>query len=381
MRPLRRLDAAIDDVGSVRAIAVLRILLGPITLLHLRPFIDDVRAGVHYADRFYEPYWDWFPEAGPDLYAGLVVAAATACATMTIGLFSRLSTGLAALFVGYNLALSTTHFHHNRAFLLLLLTGVTLLHPGDHLSVDALLRRFRRRPHLERDPTRRATPRPVPLWPLYLLRVLVATVYLASATSKLVDGDWWGGRVLQLRAINSRAIALSSGAPAWSIDLLSDATFQWWFSKTAVLTEFLIGFGLLHRRTRLLAVWIAVWFHLSIEITARVQVFSWAALAALCIWVTPSERDRELIVPRQHRLGSVVTWLDWFGRFDLHRDDGQRVTLIDRASGERPAGTCDGRAAELMTLSRLPVTFMLAAPAVAISKLAAMRPVRPFRRA
>ena len=381
MSGLRRLGAAIDDVGSVRAIAVLRILLGPITLLHLRPFIDDVWAGVHYAVRFYEPYWYWFPEAGAELYAAMVVTAAAACVTMTIGLLSRLSTGLAALFVAYNLALSTTNFHHNRGFLLILLTGVTLLHPGDHLSVDAALLRCIRGRRPGHDPARRATPPPVPLWPLYLLRVLVATVYLASATSKLLDGDWWGGRVLQLRAINTRAVALSNGAPAWSIDLLSDATFQWWFSKTAVLTEFVIGFGLLHRRTRLLAVWIAVWFHLSIEITARVQVFSWAALAALCIWVTPTERDRELIVPRQHRFGPVVTWLDWFGRFDLHRDDGQRVTLIDRVADDGPAGTCDGRAAELKTLSRLPATFLLAAPAVAISKLGAMRSVRPFRRA
>ncbi len=277
-RPLARVNTLIDARGSVRSIAVLRMLLGPITLLHLRPFLSNLRDGVIYSDRFYDPYVDWYPEAGPGLYKTLLVLAVAGCVLFSVGLFSRVSGVYVTSFVAYNLFLSTTHFAHNRAFLLILLAGTTMLGPGEQLSLDAVVRRRRKGAQ---------PPRVTPLWPLWLLRILVPTVYIASATSKLVDGDWWGGTVLQLRAIDNRQIALDGGAPAWLLDLLADGTFQWWFSKSAVLTEFIIGFGLLNRRTRLLAIAVAIPFHLAIQIGARVQVFSWAALAALLIWVEP----------------------------------------------------------------------------------------------
>ena len=36
-----RIDRALEQTGSVRAVAVLRIAIGPIVLLHLRPFLAD----------------------------------------------------------------------------------------------------------------------------------------------------------------------------------------------------------------------------------------------------------------------------------------------------------------------------------------------------
>ena len=278
-------NEAIDAVGTVRAIAVLRMLLGPITVLHLRPFLERLNDGIVYSDRFYEPYASWYPEASRGLYEVLLVAAVAAAFTFSVGLFSRLSGTYLAGFVAYNLFLSTTFYQHNRAFLLILLIGVTLLHPGEWLSVDALLRRVRGRSRPARQ---------VPLWPLWLLRFEVASVYLASGISKLIDNDWWSGRVLQLRAIDNRQLALDNGAPAWVLDVLADGTFQWWLSKGAVLGELAIGLGLLHRRTRLAAISIAIPFHLIIQIGARVQVFSWAALAALIIWVAPKVGERGL---------------------------------------------------------------------------------------
>ena len=40
---MTRFDRALEQRGSVRAIAVLRIAIGPIVLLHLRPFLADAR--------------------------------------------------------------------------------------------------------------------------------------------------------------------------------------------------------------------------------------------------------------------------------------------------------------------------------------------------
>ena len=302
------------------------------------------------------------------MYTALLWAAAATAIAMSLGILTRLTTAYTAAFVGYNLFLSKTHFAHNRAFLLILLVTVAVVPAGRHYSVDGLVRRMRRRRRGEVEVHTDA-----PLWPLWLVRFEVVAVYCASATSKVIDLDWWSGRVLQLRAIDNRQLALDNGAPAWLLDVLADGTFQWWFSKGAVLTEFVIGLGFLHRRTRLLAIWIAIPFHLAIQIGARVQVFSWAALAALVIWVTPRAQDRQLIVPRGHRLGRFVRLFDWFGRFDVQRDDGQAVVLLENVATDRTVVNRRGEDAVWTTLSRLPVTFFFAAPALARIRLAQRR--------
>ncbi|MEQ8719191.1 MAG: HTTM domain-containing protein [Acidimicrobiales bacterium] len=352
----RRADRAIDAVGSVRAIAVLRIALGPITVLHLRTFLEDLRDGFVYSDRFYDAYASWYPEAGPTLYRVLLITAVVGCVTMSIGFMSRLSTAVVAGIVGYNLFLSTTFFAHNRAFLLILLVGVGLLRPGSHLSVDALI--ARRRGHTEAGPA--------PLWPLWLLRFEVVCVYVASAVSKTIDGDWWSGRVLQLRAIDNRQLALDGGAPGWLLDVLSDGGFQWWASKVVVLTELFIGLGLLNTRTRIVTIWVAIWFHLAIQFGADVQVFSWAAIAALSIWVTPRSRTRTLMVPPGPLTRRLIRSLDWFARFEIVPATDGPVTLMEPGAGTGTERRHVGRDAVWRVLARLPATFLVAAPVVAV---------------
>lgn len=350
MSRVQRLNSIIDATGDIRQLSILRILLGPIVLLHLQDYFADARDGVVYSDRFYLPYFEWYPEASGTLYEVMLWSCAATAIAMSFGLLTRLTTAYTAFFVGYNLFLSKTHFAHNRAFLLILLITVAVVPVGRHYSVDATVRRWMGRPE----------PGPTPLWPLWLVRFEVVAVYCASGLSKVIDQDWWSGRVLQLRAIDNRQLALDEGAPEWLMDLLADETVQSWLSKGAVLTEFVIGLGFIHPRTRLLAIWVAIPFHLAIEISARVQVFSWAALAALTIWVTPRSDRRELTVPHRHALGRAVRALDWFGRFRLSTNDRQAVILTDEPSVER-----HGHHAVLTTLTRLPVTFFLAAPMLA----------------
>ena len=54
-------------------------------------------------------------------------------------------------------------------------------------------------------------------------------------------------------------------------------------------------------RFAVLAGWAAVVFHLSIELSASVQVFSYLAVAALVIWAVPSTRDRVLVIDPARR--------------------------------------------------------------------------------
>jgi hypothetical protein len=331
----------LDGPGDVRALALLRIAAGPLVILHLRPFLETAAGGGSWDDGFWVPFASWYPTLSGAPWRGLLWAAAAAAVLLSAGAFTRPAAVYTLGFVTWNLFLSQTHFHHNRAFLVVLLFGLAALPVGGALSVDAVV-------------TERVSVGP--LWPLLLVRFSAAAAYWASGLSKLLDADWWGGTVLRLRIERYGDRAAAAGVPDGILDLLASPGFMWGFAKVVVLTELVIGFGLLARRTRLTAVWLAIWFHIAIELTADVQVFSLAGLSALVIWVAPRAGDRVLLLPP----GNLATWvrrLDWTGRFTIIPAVDSGITLCDRGGVVR-----HGAEALRMVLSRLPLAFPLAAP-------------------
>ena len=211
---LARIDELLGRRVSMRALALLRIMAGPIVLLHLWPFLADVIDGRIYRDAFYEPYVAWYPELPRGLYVALLWTGAAAAVAMTIGFLTKAATVVTFAVVTYNLFLSTTHYHNNRAYLVIVLGALAITPCGRELSVDAWLRCRRGRPPL--DPT-------APGWPLWLLRLEAATVYGASGLSKLVDGDWFGGTVTWQRVVRVQDRLVTSPLPDWAITVLTTA--------------------------------------------------------------------------------------------------------------------------------------------------------------
>ncbi len=131
-----------------------------------------------------------------------------------------------------------------------------------------------------------------------------------------------------------------------------------------MLTELFIALGLWWRGSRYAAVWVAIVFHISIEASASVQVFSFLAVAVLVIWAVPSTRDRTLrldpAAAGHRRLGAMVRGLDWLARFRVEpAPAGTRLEVVDRD------GTAiRGAAAAALVLSRLPLTAWFALPAL-----------------
>ena len=311
---LGRLDELLGRPVSMRSMALLRILIGPIVVLHLRPFIDSARDGRIYRDVFYEPYVSWYPELPRGVYVSLLWLAAVAAVAMTIGLFTRAATIAVFGVVAYNLLLSTTHVHNNRAYLVSVLAALAVVPCGRELSIDSWLRRRRGRAPLSTTS---------PGWPLWLLRFVASTVYGASGISKLLDPDWFGGTVTWHRLVLVRHRLEASVLPSWAVDVLTDRPFHTVAAKIVIATELFIAFGLWSRRTRYAAVWTAICFHVAIQLSAEVEVFSYLAVAALVIWAVPSTRDRVLVLDpiRDRRLASTVTRLDWLARFRIEHGE------------------------------------------------------------
>lgn len=347
-------DDVFDEPGSVRAMALLRIVLAPVVVVHLLPFLADSLDGTDYLDHFHEPWFPFVPEVPGTVQFALIWTGAVAAVGMGVGWRTRLTAPLTTLCVAGNFFLSQHHFRHNRAFLLFLLAAVALSDSGRVLSLDAR----RRRP-----PDDTAT-----LWPLWLLRAMASSVYLASGVSKLIDPDWAGGLVLWDRAVRHQHLVadrVPEPLAGWVVDVVTQRWVHAVTSPLAVAMELFIGVGLWFGRTRIAAVWVAVLFHLSIELSASVEVFSLAAIAALAIWATPATRDRTVTVP-DIRTARRIHRLDWLARFDVHVEPGADTEIVDRDGSRR-----SGRDALWMIRSRLPLTFFVAAPVARLRRRSA----------
>jgi hypothetical protein len=148
------------------------------------------------------------------------------------------------------------------------------------------------------------------------------------------------------------------------VSVLTDRGFHTGAAKLVILTELFIAVSLWWRGTRYAAVWVAVVFHLTIQASASVEVFSVLGVAVLVIWAVPSTRDRVLRIDptndRHRRWRAVVRGLDWLARFRVEpAAPGSRLEVVDRD------GTAlHGPPAVALTLSRLPLTAWFALPAL-----------------
>ena len=292
-----RFDELLGRPVSMRALALLRVLAGPVVLLHLRPFLADGLDGRIYRDAFYEPYAAWYPELPDAVYVGLLWLAAVAAVAMSLGFLTRLATATTFAIVAYNLFLSTTHFHNNRAYLVIVLGRAG----GGAVRAGAVGGR------VDPPPSGAAAARPsAPAWPLWLLRFECAAIYGASGLSKLVDPDWFGGTVTWQRVVRARDELDAWPLPDWAVSLLTDRGFHTGAAKFIVLTELFIAVGLWWRGTRYAAVWVAVAFHVAIQGSASVQVFSFLGIAVLVIWAVPSTRDRVLRIDPTRRSPAAI---------------------------------------------------------------------------
>lgn len=341
-----------DETASVRALALLRILVGPITIVHLWSFVEMAEPGRYFAERFYVPFTEHWPVLSVGGYRAVLLVGLVSAVLMSAGIATRLASATTLAVVAFNLFSNQLFFHHNRAFLLTILFGLTLLPAGRVLSVDGWLARAAGRP-LRDD---------APMWRLVLFRVLACTPYLASGFSKLIDPAWWSGLVMQDRIARYRHVAEAKGVPAWLIDPVATPEFNAVMWKLVVLTELFVGIGYWFPRTRVAAMFMALGFHTLIEITSTVSVFSYLGIAATLIWVTPRTRDRVLWLRTDRaagrRLERLVRALDWLARFDVRESrEGPTVKLRDRE------GTVlEGSPARRLVLSRLPPLMPFVTP-------------------
>lgn len=338
-----------DEIGDTHALGAARVGLGVLLFANALRAARELKAG-YFGDFF---HWSALPEVlVPDrgVYTLLVVGQVLLSAFVVAGHRARGALLLSALIGIYILLCDRLQFHNNRAALFF----YSLL-----LSFSPCDRTFS------------VTPLPAtasgPLWAVRLAQFQLSFIYVASGGSKLLDADWRSGRVLFERFVLFGPNAIANGVPEAMVRWATHPDFASALAKSAIATELVLAVALWSRSARALGLWWGVWFHLAIEISSRVEGFTWLTLTIYALFSTPDLRARKLYYDpfrrRSRLIARGVTWLDWLCRFEIKPwvPDGLRkghsIVVI-----RRDGTFATGLGAAAMLTRCIPVLFPLWAP-------------------
>jgi hypothetical protein len=216
-----------------------------------------------------------WPGVGMQLHFGALLLCAI---LILVGFCYRLAA--AVLFVGYTaLFLMERTQYNNHYYLICLLSGLLIFLPCHRaVALDALLK-----PKLR---SSRA-----PSWALNILRFQMAVVYLFGAVAKM-NSDW----LFRAEPLGHwvREFFASSALFSAPDSILQQPYWGFAFSWAGMLFDLLIVPLLLWPRSRRLALYAAIWFHLINTFLFNLGIFPLLAMA-LTLMFLPSDWPRTLL--------------------------------------------------------------------------------------
>jgi Vitamin K-dependent gamma-carboxylase len=255
------------------------------------------------------------------VYVGLMLAQAACSIAALLGLWARPLLGLSALGGLYGMFGDRLHYHNNR-YELLLLTLLVAVTPCDRSFLAFGT----------------ARPGAAPRWAARLVGAQLSLVYLASSLGKLLDTDWRSGVVLLPRFASARPFVEHHLFPGL-MTLLTAPWFAHVASVGAIASELFLALGPWLRRTRVLALWLGVMFHVGIELAAHVELFSYTMLGGYLVFATPELRQRQASWNPRGSLAkawaSLCQRLDVLARFETLAASGQSELLVVRDAEQR----------------------------------------------
>jgi len=194
-----------------------------------------------------------------------------------------------------------------------------------------------------------------PVWAQSALRAQVSLKYFASAGSKLFDPKWRGGQMMQGMVKALARTMREHDVPASLIAAALTPLGASVLAKGAIATELSVACLLWWPRTRRLALWVGVGFHLIISQITPVRLFTIETLLVYLCFATPDAWARVVRYdPARHWLAPQIESLDWLHRFKLVSETGTALVVADRDRTEKR-----GLAALAVIAGALPLLFPL----------------------
>ncbi len=342
-----------EELGDTYVLGLVRAVLGAMVFWETLGWARELVTIGYFGDRFHLPFIPEQAVPSRSAYTALLALMGVLSALAALGIRARAALGASALFGVYVLLCDRLVYHHNR-YALFCISFLVALAPCDRsfllLGGDVGV-----------------SSRIGPLWAQRLAQVQLSIIYLAAGTGKLRDADWRGGLVLADRIARHAGEALGRGVPHAVIDFLTSSVTASALAKLAIATELFLAAGLWLRRTRVLALWWGTMFHLVIEVTSHVELFTWLVLTVYALFATPDVRARKLFFdpsrPMGAHLARAVRLLDWLLRFDVQPWQPDRLRtghalVVVRRDGSRATGI----RALAMVARCVPLLFPLWAP-------------------
>ncbi len=341
------------ETGDPYVLGLVRVCVGAFLFWHALSAARELSALGYFGDGFYMPFLDALSGRAParGVFVGILALRILLGAMIVVGLAARPALLASALLGLYVLLLDRLQFHHNRYTLLVFAFLLSFTRCDQSLSVAATPG-----PRLES-----------PLWAVRLMQVQVSLVYLASGGSKLLDRDWREGLVLGDRLLRFGEQAVARGVPAGFVHFLQEPQVSSGLAKLAISTELFLCVALWLRKSRVFALWWGVMFHLTIELTSSVEIFTWLMLALYALFVTHDVRARKLFYNPRRMKGVAWGWtvrlLDWFLRFDVRAwtpdevQGGHSIVVV-----RRDGSLATGVRALAMIARTVPLLFPLWGP-------------------
>jgi hypothetical protein len=351
------MKALLHWVGEERdayVLGLMRCLLGVLLCFQVRLRVEEVMTWGYFGSVFHLPLLvpeAWVPsESIYCVLLGIEVAGGLLAVSGWFGREGLLLGSCTGLFL---MVCDRLQFHNNR-FALLLCCFLCAFCPSDRCFL--LYRGKRHALPLEQ--------RSAPTLPRRLIQFQVSLLYLSSGGGKLLDPDWRSGQTMWLRFQSGIEEAARAGVtpPRGLTEFLTSPLVVSLGSKAAISLELCLAVTLWFSRTRVAALWFGALFHVLIQATARVEIFSFLMGVAYMAFATPELRERVLLVDVRTRMGRVtkalVRSLDWLARFRIEERpltaaEGP-VVAIGR-DGERRIG----RAVPAALARALPAAFLI----------------------
>ena len=340
-----------DEIADGYVLGPVRVVLGALLGWQALTAAEELEQLGYFGDTFHVSMLPAALVPSHSLYAVLLALRVVLACMAMFGVWARPALASSALLGFWLLFCDRLQFHHNRysLFCYALLVSLT---PCD--------RSWRA---TESDVPE---PRTGPFWGVRLAQLQISIVYLASGGSKLLDPDWRGGLVLADRIARHAHLAIAAGVPRKVVDLLGQEGSASALAKLAIMTELVLCAALWIRPTRVVAMWWGVWFHITIQLTTKVETFTLLTLAMYGVFVTPDYHARTLRFDPSRfwgkTAGTLVPLFDWLGRFEVkpwQPDDhpGHSVVVV-----RRDGGRVTGVRAFAMVARCVPLLFPFWAP-------------------
>ncbi len=338
------------EVGDTYLLGLVRVAVGALLFWQTLGAARRLEDNGYFGDVFHLPLIPAALVPARPIYILIVAIQLLLAVLVAVGHRARVALFSSAVLGLYVLLCDRLQFHHNR-YALVCFAFLLAFAPCDRALVI----------------TGSTESRSGLLWAQRLAQAQVSIIYLASGGSKLFDDDWRNGLVIGDRFARYGNEAVARGVPNSVVELFSRPMSTSALAKLAIATEIFLAVGLWLRRTRVIALWWGVMFHLTIEVTSKVELFTWLTLATYALFATPDTHARKFLFDPSRTSGvfgaHLVGALDWLARFDVKRwePDGVRKghsIVIVRRDGTRATGI----RALAMVARCVPLLFPLWAP-------------------